>query len=79
MYFCILQKERLMSGDGGDLCIRSNLCQNGEPGYGNSIANYLYRYEFRNDRLVNPKLLLKTPATPGADHNGGAVEIGHDE
>jgi glucose/arabinose dehydrogenase len=42
------------------------------------VANYLYRYEFRDDKLVNPKSLLKIPATPGADHNGGALAIGPD-
>jgi aldose sugar dehydrogenase len=43
------------------------------------LANRLYRYELQNDRLVNPKLLLDLPATPGPSHNGGAVLIGPDE
>jgi aldose sugar dehydrogenase len=77
--FLYLTKRELMSGDGGDLCVRPNMCKNGDPRYGTSVANYLYRYEFRDDRLVNPKLLLKIPASPGADHNGGAIEIGHDD
>jgi glucose/arabinose dehydrogenase len=64
--------------DGGDLCPRPNLCQDNSLIDGNSVANYLYRYEFKDDRLVNPKLLLKIPAAPGADHNGGALTIGPD-
>lgn len=43
-----------------------------------SVANRLYRYEFVNDRLINPKLLLDLPATPGPRHNGGAIIIGPD-
>ena len=31
-----------------------------------------------NDKLVNPKLLLDLPATPGPRHNGGALVIGPD-
>ena len=42
------------------------------------IGNRLYRYEFVNDKLVNPKLLLDLPAYPGPRHNGGAIEIGPD-
>src|SRR5262249_34049021 len=42
------------------------------------IANRVYRYEFVNGMLVNPKLLLDLPATPGPRHNGGAIIIGPD-
>ena len=44
------------------------------------LGNRLYRYELNDDRsrLVNPKLLLDLPATPGAWHNGGAITIGPD-
>jgi glucose/arabinose dehydrogenase len=42
------------------------------------IANRLYRYELINNKLVNQKLLLSLPATPGATHNGGVVKIGPD-
>ena len=41
-------------------------------------GNRLYRYEFVDDKLVNPKLLLNLPAYPGPRHNGGAIEIGPD-
>ena len=76
--FLYLTKRELMSGDGGELCVRSNMCEDGEPKYDKNVASYLYRYEFKNDRLVNPKLLLKIPSGPGADHIGGAVEVGQD-
>jgi aldose sugar dehydrogenase len=42
------------------------------------IGNRLYRYEWINNQLVNPILLLDLPATPGPRHNGGAVMIGPD-
>src|SRR5919198_1213968 len=42
------------------------------------VANRVYRYEFVNGELVNPKLLLDLPATPGPRHNGGAIIVGPD-
>jgi glucose/arabinose dehydrogenase len=42
------------------------------------IGNRLYRYELVNNKLVNPKLLLDLPATPGPRHNGGAIMVGPD-
>jgi aldose sugar dehydrogenase len=42
------------------------------------VGNRLYRYEWINDQLVNPKLLLDLPAIPGPRHNGGVVSIGPD-
>ena len=42
------------------------------------VGNRLYRYEWINDQLVNPKLLLDLPAIPGPCHNGGVVTIGPD-
>ena len=42
------------------------------------IGNRLYRYEWINNQLVNPVLLLDLPATPGPRHNGGVVRIGPD-
>jgi aldose sugar dehydrogenase len=46
---------------------------NGEP-----IGNRLYRYDFVNDKLVNPKLLLDLPVKPGPYHNGGSITVGPD-
>ena len=76
--FLYFTRGELAESDGSDSCPIPNLCQNNSLVDGNSVANHLYRYEFRDDRLVNPKLLLKLPATPGADHNGGALAIGPD-
>ena len=44
------------------------------------LGNRLYRYELtdNNSKLVNPKLLLDLPATPGSVHNGGRIMIGPD-
>jgi glucose/arabinose dehydrogenase len=40
--------------------------------------NRLYRYDWYNDTLSNPKLLLDLPAMPGLSHNGGRITIGTD-
>jgi glucose/arabinose dehydrogenase len=47
---------------------------------GETIRNRLYRYELSQDKqeLINPRLLLDLPATPGPTHNGGKVAIGPD-
>jgi glucose/arabinose dehydrogenase len=45
---------------------------------GEPIGNRLYRYEFINGKLVNPKLLLDLPYLPGPAHNGGVIAIGPD-
>lgn len=37
------------------------------------IGNRLYRYDLVNDKLVNPKLILDLPSTPGSAHNGGEI------
>lgn len=48
------------------------------------IGNRVYRYELSNNnqQLVNPKLLLNLPSTPGPggeeNHNGGKLVIGPD-
>ena len=37
------------------------------------LGNRLYRYDLVDDKLVNPKLLLDLPSTPGSAHNGGKI------
>jgi aldose sugar dehydrogenase len=59
--------------DGGDGIGATAGGSSSEP-----VGNRLYRYEWVNDQLVNPILLLDLPATPGPRHNGGAVMIGPD-
>ena len=39
------------------------------------IGNVVYRYEFVDSKLINPKLLLDLPATPGAIGNGGKILV----
>ena len=40
------------------------------------LGNRIYRYELVNNRLVEPKLLLNLPASPGAIGYGGKITIG---
>jgi glucose/arabinose dehydrogenase len=43
------------------------------------VGNRLYKYELSyNSKLINPKLLLDLPASPGAIGNGGKIVIGPD-
>ena len=62
--------------DGEDNCPLNNYCYPGND----PLGNRLYRYDLdeMNSTLVNPKLLLDLPATPGPAHNGGVVVIGPD-
>jgi glucose/arabinose dehydrogenase len=39
------------------------------------LGNVVYRYEFVNNELINPKLLLDLPAIPGAIGNGGKIFV----
>jgi glucose/arabinose dehydrogenase len=64
------------TSDGDDNCPWNDYCYPGnEP-----LGNRLYRYDLdeTNGKLVNPKLLLDLPATPGPAHNGGVLLIGPD-
>ena len=45
---------------------------------GNILGNRLYKYDFIDGKLVNPKLLLDLPFLPGPAHNGGVLELGPD-
>ena len=46
---------------------------------GEVLGNRLYRYEYDNGKLVNPKLLLDLPTIPGPSHNGGVLKLGPDK
>ena len=60
--------------EGSDICpVKGEPCKGGVP-----LGNRLYRYELVNNKLINPKLLLDLPTTPGPSHNGGVVKIGPD-
>ena len=45
---------------------------------GEILGNRLYRYEFTNEVLINPVLLLDLPYFPGPSHNGGVIRVGPD-
>lgn len=42
------------------------------------IRNRVYRYQWNNQSLVNPKMLLDLPAEPGPNHPGGKLKFGLD-
>ena len=62
------------SADGGDGCDTPTHCKPGND----PLGNRLYRYDLVSNKLVNPKLLLDLPSTPGPAHNGGIIKIGPD-
>ena len=66
-YVFLYYTESATGRDGDDTSMRK------EP-----LGNRLYMYEYVDGKLTNPKLLLDLPATPGSQHNGGVLEIGHD-
>jgi glucose/arabinose dehydrogenase len=72
--YIFLYYSESQNTDGSDVCPEEYYCKPGtEP-----IGNRLYRYELDGNKLINPKLLLDLPATPGPAHNGGAMQIGQD-
>jgi glucose/arabinose dehydrogenase len=42
------------------------------------LRNRVYKYEWQDKKLINPKLILDIPALPGPNHNGGKIAIGPD-
>jgi glucose/arabinose dehydrogenase len=48
-------------------------------GSGSPLGNRVYRYELVDNKLINPKLILNLPATPGPFHDGGKILIGPDK
>ena len=63
------------NSDGTDVCPSSIYCDRGL----HPLGNRLYKYELNGSKLINPKLLLDLPATPGPAHNGGVIEVGPDD
>jgi aldose sugar dehydrogenase len=59
--------------DGSDKCKKVNYCEEGNP-----VGHHLYKYEWKDEKLVNPQLLLDIPSNPGADHLGGDIVVGPD-
>jgi len=62
------------TSDGTDVCRKTYYCKPGTY----PIGNNLYAYELKNNKLINPKLLLQLPAWPAPSHNGGIIKIGPD-
>lgn len=60
--------------DGNDVCSGATVCDEKT----NPLGNRVYRYEWTDDKLINPYLILDIPAGPGADHNGGVIKVGPD-
>ncbi|MFZ0512170.1 MAG: PQQ-dependent sugar dehydrogenase [Candidatus Nitrosopolaris sp.] len=50
-----------------------------ESNSGAHLGNRVYRYELVDNKLINPKLILNLPASPGPIHDGGKVLIGPDK
>jgi glucose/arabinose dehydrogenase len=67
IYVFLYYTESATGRDGDDITT------NKEP-----LGNRLYRYEYIDGNLTNPKLLLDLPTLPGPTHNGGVLKIGHD-
>ena len=49
-----------------------------DEGEAEGIGNRLYKYQLVDNKLINPKLLLDLPASPGPMHHGGEILIGPD-
>jgi glucose/arabinose dehydrogenase len=43
------------------------------------LGNRVYRYELVDNKLIDPKLILNLPVTPGPFHDGGKLLIGPDK
>jgi glucose/arabinose dehydrogenase len=61
--------------DGSDICPETYYCKEDSE----TLGNNLYRYVLKDNKLVDPKLLLHLPAWPAPAHNGGVVKIGPDD
>jgi glucose/arabinose dehydrogenase len=73
LYYTELSDEKNTSGKNlkGKDCV---LCT--------PIGHRIYRYEFRNNTLINPKLIVDIPSNPGlsgSSHIGGAMVVGPDK
>ena len=62
------------TNDSNDDCPNPAYCEE----WNQPLGSRLYRYELMDDKLVNPKLLLSLPSSPGSAHVGGAILIGPD-
>lgn len=68
-YVYLYYTQSQISEDGSD----ENKDNSIEP-----AGNRIYRYEFINNKLIKPKLILDLPSFPGPHNSGGVIEIGPD-
>jgi glucose/arabinose dehydrogenase len=75
--------EAGQNNDGTDKCYKNQDKSIGCTNKNEPLGNRLYRYDFSNGKLINPKLILDVPATLGHPipnrHNGGPILIGPDQ
>lgn len=60
--------------DNSDECPKPDYCKYD----GNLLGNRLYKYEFDNGKLINPKLILSIPSSTHPIHPGGTLKIDKD-
>jgi glucose/arabinose dehydrogenase len=71
VYLYYTESEKV---DGSDICRKTYYCKSDSE----TIGNNLYRYDLKENKLINPKLLLTLPSWPAPAHNGGIIELGPD-
>jgi aldose sugar dehydrogenase len=59
----------------------NNYCSSENCKSNDLVVNSLYKYKFKNDKLVNPELLLRTPVDRNSSlfHIGGVITVGPDK
>jgi glucose/arabinose dehydrogenase len=72
--YVFLYYTQSAKSDGSDICHATYYCKSDSE----TIGNQLYRYELKDNKLINPKLLLHLPSWPAPAHNGGVLLIGPD-
>jgi aldose sugar dehydrogenase len=58
----------------------NNYCKSKLCNTNGSVVNSVYKYKFKDDKLINPELLLRTPVDKNSSlfHIGGAITVGPD-
>jgi aldose sugar dehydrogenase len=84
----VVQRSVLNQSERGMLGVTTSISEDGmhfnvflyltEEGEENDAHNRVYKFELKDNKLVNPELLLDLPGIPGARHNGGVLTIGPD-
>ncbi len=77
-YVFLYYTEVVSNQSDGQIQAQQQQQQNNPTNGQESLQNRVYRYEFVNGTLMNPKLLLQLPAKEGYMDNGGYLKIGPD-